>query len=224
MIMEKPLNFVLIGRSGSGKGTQADFLMKRFGNLRHFSTGDMFRALAGADSAAGEKIREILAKGGLPPDDLATALWTNEISFKLKTNEGILADGFPRRLPEAKNLERFLDFLQRSDSTFYLLIDISREEAFNRLTKRRQCEKCGRLIPWVGEFKNLKACDECGGGLVVRPDDKTEAINSRLDYYEESVVPVVKYYEEKKKLIRINGEQPIEDVFKDILKAINYAQ
>ncbi len=218
--MKKPLNFILVGRSGSGKGTQADLLMKHFGNLHHFSTGDMFRTLARADTAVGAKIREILAAGGLPLDDIATALWMHEISFKLKEDEGLLADGFPRRAPEAKNLDRFLEFLGRKDDTFCLLIDISRQEAFNRLTKRRICKKCGQLIPWVGEFKELKVCHKCGGELLTRPDDTQEAINSRLDYYEANVVPVVKYYKRQKKLIQINGEQPIADVFNDILEAL----
>lgn len=215
----KPLNFVLIGRSGSGKGTQAKLLMEKFGNLHYISTGDLFRDLAKAETDAGEKIRKILAAGGLPYDDLATTLWMHEIAFKIKKDEGILADGFPRRLNEAKNLDQFLEFLERKDNTLYLLVDISREEAFNRLKKRRICEKCGRLIPWVGEFKKLKVCDQCGGELQIRPDDIPEAINNRLDYFEERVAPVIKYYEEQGKLLKINGEQPIKDVFQDILKA-----
>lgn len=218
--MKKPVNFVLIGRSGSGKGTQADLLMKHFGSLHHFVTGDMFRALAKADTAVGAKIRKIIAEGGLPLDDIATTLWMHAISFNLKENEGLLADGFPRRLPEAKNFDRFLEFLSRKNDTFFLLIGISRKEAFNRLAKRRICKKCGRLIPWVGKFKELKVCDKCGGELITRPDDKMGAIKNRLDYYDENVMPVVKYYKKQRKLLEINGEQPINDVFKDILKAI----
>jgi adenylate kinase len=220
MSMEKPLNFVLIGRSGSGKGTQAKLLMEHFGNLYYISTGDFFRDLAKADTDVGERIRKILTEGGLPYDDLATTLWMHEIAYRVKKNEGIMADGFPRRLNEAKNLDQFLKFLERETNTFYILIDISREEAFNRLTKRRICKKCERLIPWVGEFKKLKVCDKCGGELLERPDDTPEAINNRLDYYEERVIPVVKYYEEQSKLLKINGEQSIVDVFQDILKAI----
>lgn len=218
---EKPLNFVLIGRSGSGKGTQAKLLMEKFGNLHYFATGDFFRDLSKADTDVGERIRKILKAGGLPYDDLATTLWMHEIAYTLKASEGILADGFPRRLNEAKNLDQFLEFLERKDNAFYILIDISREEAFNRLTKRRICKKCGQLIPWVGEFKKLEKCDKCGGELETRPDDTPEAINSRLNYYEDRVIPVVQYYEEEEgKLIKIDGDQPIEDVFGDIIKSI----
>lgn len=218
--MKNILNFILIGRSGSGKGTQAYLLIKQFGNLHHFTTGEMFRALAKAESAVGAKIREVIEGGGLPLDDIATTLWMHAISFNLKEDEGLLADGFPRRLQEAMNLDRFLDFLGRKESTFPVLIDISREEAYNRLTKRRQCKACGQLIPWVGEFKKLEVCNKCGGELVTRPDDVEAAINNRLDYYDENVVPVVEYYKKQGSLLQINGEQPIEDVFKDILKAL----
>ncbi len=142
------------------------------------------------------------------------------VSYNLKKEQGLVADGFPRRLQEAKDLYELMDFLERNNKTFYLLIDISVDEAFNRLTKRRICKKCGRLIPWVGEFKKLEVCDQCGGELETRPDDTAEAINNRLDYFEERVMPAIKFFEEKGKLIKINGEQSIEDVFKDILKAI----
>ncbi len=215
---EKLLNFVLIGRSGSGKGTQAKLLMEKFGNLYYLSSGQLYRNLATKDTDVAERIKKILDAGVLLPNDLAVSLWMAEISYNLKKDQGLIADGFPRRLEEAEDLYEFMDFLERNDSTFYLLIDISREEAFNRLTKRRIYKNCGKLIPWVGEFKKLENCDECGGELETRPDDTDEAINNRMDYFEERVVPAIKFYEEKGKLIKINGEQPIEDVFKEILE------
>ena len=217
---EKPLNFVLIGRSGSGKGTQAELLKERFPNLVHIITGDLFRKLGSMDTDTSHTIKKILEAGGLPLDDIATTLWMHEIAFNVKKDQGILADGFPRRLAEAKNLDRFLKFLDRKNNTFYLLIDISRQEAFDRLTKRRICNKCGKLIPWVGKFRKLKVCDRCGGELITRLDDNIKAIKNRLDYFDKNVLPVVKYYEKQKKLIKINGEQSIEDVFKDILKIL----
>jgi adenylate kinase len=218
--MDEPYNFVLIGRSGCGKGTQAELLIEKYKNLYHISTGDLFRGLAKADTAVGAKIREIIKEGGLPFDDLATALWMHEISFKVKENQGIIADGMPRRLNEAKNLDHFIEFLGRSKNTFYLLIDISRQEAFDRLTKRRICKKCGQLIPWVGEFKKIEVCNKCGGELVHRQDDTPEAINNRLDYFDEQVSKAINYYDKKGELIKINGDQSIEGVFSDIIKEI----
>ena len=218
--MDKPKNFTLIGRSGCGKGTQAKLLMKEFGNFCYISSGDLFRDLSKADTDTSARVAEIVRSGGFPLDDLAVTLWMHELAYKLKENQGILADGFPRRINEAKSLDKFLDFLERKENTFNLLIDISREEALGRLTKRRICKDCGRLIPWVGEFKELKVCDKCGGELITRHDDNVDAINNRLDFYDETMIKVVEYYEQQSRLIRINGEQPIDDVFKEILSKI----
>jgi len=219
MAEEKPLNFVLVGRSGCGKGTQAELLMKHFGNLVPIPIGSLFRELSSIDTDVGRRVRKTVAEGKLPYDDLAAMLWMHYISFKIREDQGIIADGLPRRLSEAKTLDQFLDYLERKDSTRVLSIEISRQEAFDRLTKRRSCESCGRLIPWVGEFKSMKVCDKCGGRLVSRHDDVPEVIKNRLDY-DSRVTKVVGYYEEQGKLIRINGEQPIDDVFQEILKAV----
>jgi adenylate kinase len=219
--MKKPYNFALIGRSGSGKGTQAKLLMEHFGNnFLYIATGDLFRDLSKNNSATAIRVKKVMEEGGLPFDYLAIALWVHKIACELKEDQGLMVDGAPRRMNEATVLEDFLDFLGRKENTFNILIDISREEAFNRLTKRRICKNCQKLIPWVGDFKNLEACDECGGELITRIDDSPEAINKRLDYFEDKVIPVIEFYEKNNRLIKINGEQPIEKVFEDILKAI----
>lgn len=218
--MNKPINFILIGRSGCGKGTQAKFLIKHFGNMFYVSTGDLFRNLINTDTDTAKRVKKIVGEGGFPLDDLAATLWMHKLAYNLKEEQGFILDGAPRRVSEAQPLDRFLDFLERKETTFNLLIDISREEAFNRLSKRRLCQKCERLIPWVGEFKELKACDKCGGELVTRSDDTPEAINSRLDFYDNRVAKVVEFYESQNRLTKINGEQSIEDVFKEILQKI----
>lgn len=182
-----PINFVFIGRSGSGKGTQSDLLMNHFGNLHYVSTGDLFRKLSKTKTATATKVEETLKKGGLPFDDLATTLWMHEIAHKVKHNQGFIMDGAPRRPEEAQNLDRFLNFLDRDNDTYRILLDVSREEASSRLLKR-------------GRF-----------------DDVSESINSRLDYFDDIVSGVISHYEKKGKLIRVNGEQSIGKVFEDIL-------
>jgi adenylate kinase len=187
----KPYNFVLIGRSGAGKGTQAELLKEHFGNIVSISTGDLMRKLADKDVDAGERVRAVLAVGGLPFDDIATTLWMHEIAHTIRRDEGIICDGFPRRLVEAQNLDRFLNWLERKDTTRVLLLDVSREEAYKRLKARG------------------------------RNDDTDEAIKNRLDYFEERVTPTVKFYEDQGTLININGEQAIDNVFKEILIKIS---
>jgi adenylate kinase len=217
----KIFNFALIGRSGCGKGTQANLLMKHFGNLFKVSTGDMLRNLAGLDTSAGKAAKKILDSGGLIPDFMIIGLWMRELCLNLREDQGILFDGALRRLIEAKQADDFLDFINKKDNFFPILLDISREEAFNRLTKRRICKKCGKIVPWVGDYKNIKECDACGRELENRKDDNPESINNRLDFFDKEVMQVINYYKQDNRLIVVNGEQSIDDVFKDILKAIN---
>ncbi len=188
---DKPVNLILFGRSGSGKGTQAELLAQHFKNMLHIATGDLFRNLAEQSTDAGVRIKEVLDKGGLPFDQMATTLWMHEISYKLKKDQSLLCDGLPRRLNEAEDLYGFLSWLERIDNTKALIIEISREEAMKRLLKR------------------------------ARYDDDKNAINQRLDWYEERVVPAINFFKDKGLIIKINGEQSVEDVFKEILEKIH---
>lgn len=186
----KPLNLILIGRSGSGKGTQADLLVKYFGNIYHVESGNLFRSLAERNSDVGARVKKMLAEGGLIPEVIAHALWINDIANNVKSEQGIIFDGSPRRLEEAEHLDTVLKFMDRFDNTWALLIDISGEEAFKRLKLR------------------------------ARADDTSAAIQNRLDFYTENVVPVVNHYEKMGKLIRINGEQSIEKIHEDVKKEL----
>ncbi|MBD3207867.1 MAG: adenylate kinase, partial [Candidatus Nealsonbacteria bacterium] len=112
------------------------------------------------------------------------------------------------------------DWYEWLEYTQVLLVDISKEEAIQRLTKRRMCSQCGRIIPFVGKFKEIDKCDKCGGDLITREDDDIEGVKERLGWFDTDVKPVIDYYQGKGKLTKINGEQSIEDVFEDVLKAL----
>lgn len=179
-----PLNIIPLGRSGSGKGTQAKLLAKKFG-LKHISSGDLFRTLAKEDTFVGRKTKETLKRGRLFADWFAFWLWVNEL-IKLDSSQGIILDGASRRLEEAKSLDKVFSQLERPNLKV-ILIDISRQEAIKRLLGR------------------------------ARKDDNRQAIKKRLDWFDKDVMPSVRYYEKTGRLIRINGQQSVEGVFKEIL-------
>lgn len=233
--MKKPLVIILLGPPGSGKGTQAKLLVKKFG-LEYFGSGDALRRRRKIKDFTGKKLIEVMGRGELTPSFIVSKLWIDKLekfknsskcsaplqisSPKRNKFKGFILDGSPRRIIEAEFLEEALKWYEWQKNVKVILIDISKKESFNRLTKRRICKKCGRLIPYIGEFKKLKKCDKCGGELITRVDDKPGAIKKRLEEFKKEVIPVINYYKKQGRLIKINGEQSIENVFKDTLKAI----
>lgn len=218
---KNPKIIVFLGRSGSGKGTQAKLLIKKFG-LNYVGSGDLLRARARKGDFTGRKLNNILKFGGFAPSALISRLWFDKWE-KLKDSsdfQGFILDGSPRRMLEKYFIDEALGWYEWDKIAKVVLIDISRKEAFDRLAKRRICIKCGQLIPYVGEFKKIKECHKCGGKLKARSDDTPAGIKSRLDLFDREVKPVLRVYKKEKKLITINGEQSIENVFKEILANI----
>ncbi|MGB9743122.1 MAG: adenylate kinase family protein [Minisyncoccales bacterium] len=216
---KKPRVIILLGRPGSGKGTQARLLCQKF-NLIYFGAGDALRARQKKGDFTAKKLIKVMNQGKLVPRFVIAKLWIDKMEeFKKQKNfRGFICDGSPRILTEAELFDEALAWYEWDKRTKVFLIDISAREAIERLTKRRQCQRCKKIIPWIGEFKKLERCDECHGKLVVRPDDKIGAIKSRLAEFQDKVMKVVRYYQKQNKLIKINGEQSIEGVFKDILQ------
>lgn len=213
---------ILLGRQGCGKGTQAKLLANDFG-LEYIGAGDLLRSFFEGTTFSAKKTKEVLEKGNYAPTPLIFRLWMDKLEFfknRAGTLEGIIFDGSPRKMLEAKLLDQALAWYEWDEGVRILLIEISRDAAFERLIKRRVCEKCGKVIPWVGMYKDLKACDACGGKLITRGDDTPGGINRRLDLFESETVPVIEYYKKTGKVKTINGEQSIEDVYKDVKSAL----
>ena len=221
MSNKQPQIIILMGRSGCGKGTQAKLLIEEFG-FDYLSSGKLLRDETKKNDFSGKKLKKVMEKGELVPAPVMFRFWAEKIAEIRKqiNKKGLILDGNPRALLEAKLMDGIFDWFEWKNIKV-ILLDIPDKEAFNRLTKRRICQECGRQIPWIGEFKKLKKCDKCGGKLMTRFDDKPEAIKTRLDFYENDVQPAVDYYEKQGKLIRVSGEQSIEDVYQDILKFLH---
>ena len=212
---------ILLGAPGAGKGTQAKLLIEKF-NFDYIGSGDLLRARKKLNDFTGKKIGKVIDKGKRVATPVIFKLWMDKFEkFKrVPKFKGIIIDGSPRTTLEADMMEQALGWYEWEKNKRVILIDISTKEVIQRLTKRRMCEQCGRIIPFVGEFKKIKECDKCGGKLITRADDDEKGVKKRLEWFQTEVKPAINYYEKRGGLIKINGEQSIEDVFKDILKVL----
>ncbi len=208
------LNIIILGPQGSGKGTQAKLLANEF-NLEHIETGDALRRIKGEATELGKKVAGIIDQGKLVSSALIMEIIGKKIMTIIK-DKSIIFDGVPRALDQVELLENILEENGRY-ITHVFFIQISEKETVNRLSKRHICSQCGKIfIIEKDAIGKLKKCSKCGGNIIRRKDDTPEGIRQRLELYQERTFPVVEYYRQKQKLIEIDGEQPIEKVFKDI--------
>lgn len=212
------MNLIISGPQGSGKGTQAELLAKKF-SLVHLETGEMFRRAAQKKTVFGRKIAHWLNKGILVPDKFVLRLLKQNLT-EHNLKRGFILDGSPRNLRQIKWLDKELA-KKNSPIDKLILLKISKKESIRRLSERRICPRCSRNFNLLTmPPKKDELCDNCKVKLVTREDETAEAIAKRLASYRRRTAPMVKYYQQKGKVIEINGEQPPGDVFKDILKAL----
>ncbi len=207
------MNILLIGSQGSGKGTQADLLCKSF-NLYHLESGELLREAAKTD----EKLNSIInKKGGLVPDDITFSVVTKKLNAEHPSRDGILFDGFPRSVAQYTLLKDWLGQLSKKVD-LAVLIKISDDEAVRRLSARRICSQCGKIWNLVVHPRppSPTKCD-CGGELVLREDDKPEAIKERLTLFWKVTQPVIEALDSEGKLIQVGGERPIGIIYEEIV-------
>jgi len=219
--MENKKVFIVMGPPGSGKGTQAKLLCQKFA-LEYIGSGDVLRFRQRGGDFTGDKLTKVMNRGELAPSFIVVKTLGDELE-KLKKQtkiKGMVLDGWTRIIFEAILTDEALNWYEWGKNMKVILIKISSKASYNRLTKRRQCKKCGRLIPWIGEFKKLKKCDKCGGDLISRVDDNIESIKKRLEEYKNQTIKAINYYKKQGRIIEIDGEQSIEDVFKEVLKKL----
>lgn len=190
------LNIVLFGAPGSGKGTQATFLVQKYG-LKHLSTGDMLRAEKASGSELGNKVAEIMASGLLVSDEIVNEIVRSQLKAHAANYPGFIFDGYPRTLEQAKTLDGFLNEIGSSIGVTVFL-DVPKEELVRRLLIRAQ---------------------ELG-----RADDTEEVIEARVVEYNEKTFPLVAVYESQGKLRTIDGMGKLEQVTARIVAAVDQAR
>ena len=207
---------VLLGKQGAGKGTQAKRLAEHY-EISHLSTGDMFREQAAQGTAFGLEAKRYMDEGDLVPDDIVIGVVEECLAPGGPLGNGFVLDGFPRTLHQAKELDRVLG----DQLDLALNIDVPYEVVLDRLAGRRVCENCQRVYHVNMPPTKDWTCDVCGGNVVQRDDDTEEAIDRRLELYEQETVPIIEYYRAQGMLAEVDGVGDGDDVFDRLVKAVN---
>ena len=213
---------VLLGAPGAGKGTQADLLHQRLGAC-HLSTGDVFRAAAKSDgssqSPAMQQALRYMCEGKLVPD---TTVWevVRERSECLHCRGGFILDGFPRTLPQAEALKSLMD-REGIPLTAVVNYDVPASVIVDRLAGRRTCEACKAVYHVTERPPKVDGiCDRCQGKLFQREDDRSESIRVRMEAYERSTAPLIKYYRDLGLLIEINANGTPDEIYSRTVSAL----
>ncbi|RYG14857.1 MAG: adenylate kinase [Chitinophagaceae bacterium] len=186
------LNLVLFGPPGAGKGTQSQKLIDKY-QLVHISTGDLFRAHIKNETALGKKVSQLIADGELVPDQITIDMLEEEID-KNPEAKGFVFDGFPRTIPQAAELDKFLAS-KGSEIAGVVALDVDKDELVKRVALRQK--ETGRL------------------------DDQADKSQKRIDEYFNKIILVLPYYDEQKKLTKINGIGEIEVIFNQLCEVID---
>ena len=208
------MKLILVGPQGCGKGTQAERLVEMY-KIAHISTGDIFRENIKNQTNLGKLAKSFIDKGNLVPDDV-TINMVKERLEKPDCKNGFLLDGFPRTLSQAEKLDSF----EKIDKV--ILIEIDDKESIKRISNRRTCPQCKTVYNVITNPPKKKGiCDKDGSSLVLRDDDREEAIKLRLELYHKETKPIIEHYKKKGVVATVNGMKSIDEVTEEIKKKLN---
>lgn len=210
------MNILLMGLPGAGKGTQSDHISKDY-PMVHIATGDIFREAIKNETELGLQAKAYTDAGNLVPDDVTNNLVRERLQQEDVQEKGFMLDGYPRTIDQAHALQENLEEINSTiDHVIY--IDVNTDLLEKRLSGRIMCRECGATYHRVYNPPSVDdVCDVCGStDFYQREDDKPEKVRHRINLQMESIRPILAYYEELGLLHRINGEDAIEDVYRNI--------
>jgi len=209
---------IFLGPPGAGKGTQAKELAKYY-RVPHLSTGDMFREHVSWDSPLGREVKPIMARGELVPDSLVLKMVRERIE-RPDCSHGFVFDGFPRTVAQAQYLSVLL---RQNGYRPALVVHFALDPAFvlRRITGRRMCKVGGEIYNIYERPPKVEGrCDNDGGDLVQRPDDREEIVAPRLEAYEKQTEPLVSYYRRLGRLHDVDAAKGIDEVKQRVLEIV----
>lgn len=208
------MNMIMLGAPGTGKGTQAELIAKKY-NIPTISTGAMLRAAIREGTEFGKMAKELIDAGKLVGDDVIIGM----ISDRLKNPDcanGFILDGFPRTIAQADALSELGVKIDLA-----LSFEVADEVIIKRLAGRRECPKCGATFH-VDNKPSAEGenCDKCHAALIMRDDDKPETIKNRLSVYYEQSEPLKGYYDKMGVLKQVNADDALENITKNVFEII----
>ncbi len=212
------MRIILIGAPGSGKGTQAKYLIDKY-SVPQISTGDLLRAAVVAQTPLGRQAKAVMEAGQLVPNDIVLGMIRERIT-RPDAQNGFVLDGFPRNIAQAEALDILLNGLGRPID-IVLQIDVDLDLLMQRMVGRLTCISCGALFNSFTRPPVMdERCDNCGGPLHHRSDDNEETIDRRLRVFVTQTQPLTEKYKQEKKLHIIDGQGEIDEVTKRIKSSL----
>jgi adenylate kinase len=210
----------LLGRQGSGKGTQAARLAGLYG-VPHISTGDAFRAAARSGTDLGRLAQGFMDRGELVPDDVVMAVLREHLLGGKAEPGGFVLDGVPRNVSQAESLD---DMLGPRGLDIVVNLDVSTDVVLRRIAGRRVCTNCGTNYNVVDNPTKVPGvCDVCGGPVIQRDDDTEEAVRRRLEIYESVTAPLVDWYKERGLLATVDAAGEPDEVTRRVVEVVEAA-